>query len=791
MSQATMAVNMEMHAHAQQYPPVPVPNIPADAAASPPPIPGLRARRRSSLPSVGVEIKPKKRSANNVRNQAASPEVISSLIDSLSAIQLSTHNHFENLPLANGISASSPASPNLQTQFGDNLLTPYTPYAASTPDHTPYHNSSRQDGFPFPDDDACEPPVIKTSKPPSGLSPLTAPKKKEKEHSLRSYIGRSVGSSASLHSCHSGHSVSSIGNISIETGIPRKVSNGSTRTSSESKRSGRGHRSLMYMSSREHLRQKEAERKRATIQGPEVAASPEVARKPAPQLFVTEDTIKEEPVVAESSRAAQNRTQRGTSPLRNGVNLLNGSGHDGGSPTEKGLIPERGSSLRHSGSPSRRGRKHSRKGSRHDSYKTNTVPEEDENVEPELQTKDKILQELEEAEDEVAQRIRELRKKKLLRDKIAGKLPVEVDAGASASVAYVSPSADAEPSPTSTVSTVSEKRERHPAKAHKVLGIAMQPAPPERRASRGPESKEVRETARINGHARARSLTVNDGDDITPLPINYKLAIQTLERAHSPPPPSSSAASSKGTTSSKSSKSPVRSKSLAVGGRSAVGRKTTNSMIMGVGTTTTAAHKHSTSVTSGALSDTSLRAASEEYTSRHQSLTMDRISSQSSSLQHRPTVKKKRWSHPDLPQKAEQRHNEKVDKAERAAASAAVQPLPHPVIEERPSSLDSIDADVEAYLNSPRLSQRIRHPQTGRIISFSEVGDPRGYAVFVCVGMGLTRYVMAFYDQLALTLKLRLITPDRPGIGGSQVDPNGTPLSWPGKFLSILSRALS
>jgi hypothetical protein len=95
--------------------------------------------------------------------------------------------------------------------------------------------------------------------------------------------------------------------------------------------------------------------------------------------------------------------------------------------------------------------------------------------------------------------------------------------------------------------------------------------------------------------------------------------------------------------------------------------------------------------------------------------------------------------------------------------------------------LDSIDLEVDSYLNSSRLSQKIRHPQTGRIISFSEVGDPNGFAVFVCVGMGLTRYVMAFYDQLAATLKLRLITPDRPGIGGSQVDPNGTPLSWPGE----------
>ncbi|KAK1780203.1 hypothetical protein QBC45DRAFT_431930 [Copromyces sp. CBS 386.78] len=105
---------------------------------------------------------------------------------------------------------------------------------------------------------------------------------------------------------------------------------------------------------------------------------------------------------------------------------------------------------------------------------------------------------------------------------------------------------------------------------------------------------------------------------------------------------------------------------------------------------------------------------------------------------------------------------------------------PH-VTYERPRSADSIDDAVEAYLCSPRLSQKIRHPQTGRVISFSEVGDPNGSAVFCCVGMGLTRYITAFYDELALTLKLRMITPDRPGVGDSEPysDGNTTPLSWP------------
>jgi pimeloyl-ACP methyl ester carboxylesterase len=99
---------------------------------------------------------------------------------------------------------------------------------------------------------------------------------------------------------------------------------------------------------------------------------------------------------------------------------------------------------------------------------------------------------------------------------------------------------------------------------------------------------------------------------------------------------------------------------------------------------------------------------------------------------------------------------------------------------DRPSSADSIEEAVDTYLKSPRLTQRVRHPQTGRVIAFSEVGDPEGFVVFCCVGMGLTRYLTAFYDELARTLKLRLITPDRPGVGESEActDGSGKPLNW-------------
>ena len=112
---------------------------------------------------------------------------------------------------------------------------------------------------------------------------------------------------------------------------------------------------------------------------------------------------------------------------------------------------------------------------------------------------------------------------------------------------------------------------------------------------------------------------------------------------------------------------------------------------------------------------------------------------------------------------------------------------PQTPLEDRPKSRDVVDEAVQDFLAARRLSQSVTEPQTGRIISFSEVGDPTGSAVFCCVGMGLTRYITAFYDELASTLRLRLITPDRPGVGASETRADGldTPLAWPDDVRAI------
>jgi hypothetical protein len=804
-----------------------VPSVHADTATAPPNQSLRPPRRRPASPSSAKapDARSKKRSPNYVHTQAASPAVISSLIDQLSAISIPANDHFENLLVgySNGL---APPSAKSSIHTGGSGRNSTAGHDGSSIDHSIYNHSLREqnDGFP---DDACEPPVIRTAKPPSGYSALTAPpKKKDKPHSLGSYIGRSSGSSASLHSTHSAQSIVSIGNISIEAGVPKPSSGGSARSSAESKRSGKVHRGLMYMSSRERLRQKET--KRHTSQGSEDVMSGDSPRKGSVPLFPYEDTIKEEPTSreedrpfqAESSRFAQRYPDRSSSPRRLRINLVDGP--EGESPTSQHLIPERGSSLKHTGSPTRKSKK-SRTSStnRQEQQQPGPVAEEPkkldqepEKLDEELVLKEKILQELEEEENEVAQRIRELKEQKLRRDTIAGKQAVNGDTGvAASSVPRVSVIPSPGGSPTSIVSSASERRVQmqDPTKAHRILGITREEAAAGKQGDTVVEKTGGRRGApapiAIHKAQAFRHLTLRDGEDTPPLPINYNLAVQKAEeispptptveaqRPRSPHPPSISVASSKETDISATR--PRRSSSAAaVGGRSAIGRKATSSSLMGA----TKGHQHSSSVTDGSslsLKPPSLRSASADIVPRHHSMIMPLPDSNSVQLQRKRTLNKKRWSHPDLPAKAEKRHNDKVDRMEQEAAALGVGAVQRPSraileerIDERPASVDSIDLEVDNYLNSSRLSQKIRHPQTGRVISFSEVGDPNGFAVFVCVGMGLTRYVMAFYDQLAATLKLRLITPDRPGIGGSQVDPTGTPLSWPGECTSAAHHLL-
>ena len=139
-----------------------------------------------------------------------------------------------------------------------------------------------------------------------------------------------------------------------------------------------------------------------------------------------------------------------------------------------------------------------------------------------------------------------------------------------------------------------------------------------------------------------------------------------------------------------------------------------------------------------------------------------------------------RFAHPDLPDEFQKKSRRKSVSDARLAKAA----------EERlqMERRDSVEDAVLGFLRAQRLNQKIRHIVSGRTISFSEVGDPKGSAVFVCVGMGLTRFVTAFYDELATTLRLRLVTIERPGVGDSDGYPpndRSGPLNWPNDVLTV------
>lgn len=151
----------------------------------------------------------------------------------------------------------------------------------------------------------------------------------------------------------------------------------------------------------------------------------------------------------------------------------------------------------------------------------------------------------------------------------------------------------------------------------------------------------------------------------------------------------------------------------------------------------------------------------------------------------RSSSRTKRWSNPDLKSRKSSMTHHRRSGSDKLEKTTMIQ---QPLVEERRANDDCINESVEEFLTSPRLSQRIQSRKESRVISFSEVGDSNGHAVFCCIGMGLTRYVMAFYEELAVSLKLRLITPERPGVGDSDpYDEPHVPLHWPDDVRAICS----
>ena len=635
-----------------------------DRVYIPPRMPPQSDSRYHSHPQASVSTT-NRRVSNRVRIQPTSPEVISSLISSLSAISTPVQEHFERQSRVYLVDTPLPTTRHVAVSVGDDGDGHTVAASGFGMDYGAYNQAPRQgNGEHLYPDDAAIFPVVRTSKPPSGLSPITAPKQ---------------GSSASSH--NSGWKEAqmttppipeiprSIGSPSIEPGP--KVSSTSLRSFSSGGKPGLSYqRSLNFKDSKGKMREMDRERKKKTASTGDAdktfahhsrkaiqidADAPGPSRTP----FQIVESLVSIPIPVRAT--SMNITMDNNLHTSTVDNDLSGAG-------TRLRIPKRDSSIRHSMGPintrQKRMSHQSDQGRLDESQGT-----EDQNAS--MQTVEKVSDDPE--EDEVAKRIRELKAQKELRDRENQENEI---------------SQQQEPSLTPSV-------DRYPF-----------PSP--------------QKTSDLGAESNTKEAQVTEAEELQHIQV---LNEQQL---------------------------PLRSLSVNAPRRSVSGRRRSIS-----------AKRHSKKISSD-----STRKFQSQYIAQSSSL----------SPLYTPTSRKS-------PTSLEINRGTYLNPVSQTGRNGQQ--------DDRPSTSDSIDEEVENYLSLARLSQKIHHPQSGRIISFSEVGDLEGYVVICCVGMGLTRYLSAFYDELAMSLKLRLITLDRPGVGESEAYTDGTdtPLGWPGKRIKVAIRS--
>src|SRR5438132_12075346 len=65
------------------------------------------------------------------------------------------------------------------------------------------------------------------------------------------------------------------------------------------------------------------------------------------------------------------------------------------------------------------------------------------------------------------------------------------------------------------------------------------------------------------------------------------------------------------------------------------------------------------------------------------------------------------------------------------------------------------------------------------VIALDEYGDANGVPVVFCHGWPSSRTMARLADEPARALGVRIISPDRPGISDSSMQPNRTLADWP------------
>jgi len=694
----------------------------------------------------------KKRSANHVRPRPANPAVISSILDSFDTLTppavTQANDHYidtnstrsrSSRRYSDDVTLSS--TPSVKAGFGIEIG---NTVSATLEEEGPT--------------DAAPPPSIRTSRPPSGLSNYVAPSPSrltaDASGSLRP---ASVASRRSSWSCHTKESVGGGRNKhSAESWIKQngasqdsaKKSPGSLRrvTSQDKLRPPKTDESLSPVVLAEPSVLSRAERIIAKTAPPPLKKTLPALSSSKGRLYLT-DTVSEEQVAAESLHSSPRTSEvGGSSPICETTNTTSQSPSNPSprrmSPRKSAIvdsIPTRTSSLRQTSS-SPAGRKRDKKSKRQSlaGERSISIPESS-------------WADLGD-DDETVKRIRQLRDQR--RSRIEESRQFSTPAAIPQTI-----KSEVETTPASDLSAWEGEGNKRasrirpaanrastepPSKAHKLLGLE-EPVP----------------TPRLTGSLR-RGVAENKSYGNSPERVRHRSQSRLEEKAHMHTPDRPTTASP-----------PTPPLSLDYSYAQIV------DALYGVEheLSRSIRHERQPSKTSVVSKSVDLPPLATPEVSPAPARPRPRSAG-------RRTDRKSRLAghHPDLPLEISEKRKD------RRKSMSDARRMRHNDDGQEVQERDSIEDSVQDYLRAPRLSRKVKHPLSGRVISFSEVGDPEGAAVFICVGMGLTRYVTAFYDELATTLRLRLITVDRPGVGESESYPSSDrsgPLSWPDDVLAI------
>src|SRR5256714_5678795 len=82
--------------------------------------------------------------------------------------------------------------------------------------------------------------------------------------------------------------------------------------------------------------------------------------------------------------------------------------------------------------------------------------------------------------------------------------------------------------------------------------------------------------------------------------------------------------------------------------------------------------------------------------------------------------------------------------------------------------------------------QKTLELQDGAVLAFDEYGDPTGAPVMFCHGWPSSCTMAQLTDEPARELGVRIISPDRPGISGSSLQPDRKLADWPRVIEGVL-----